>query len=214
MRALLTCWIESGRGIGRLREIPAGCFLVVDGIKAMIFSATPIPGAFLVEIEPHGDERGFFARTVCVEEFARHGLNGQFVQQSVSWNPLLGTLRGLHFQAAPWQEEKLVRVTRGAVFDVIVDLRRESPAYGQWFGAELSADNRRQLYIPKGVAHGFQTLVAETEVFYEMTVPYHAEAACGIRWDDAQLAVCWPNPASPLISPRDAALPLLVEASV
>lgn len=180
----------------------------------MNFSPTSIPGAFLIEIEPHGDERGFFARTVCVEEFARHGLNGHFVQQSVSWNPLLGTLRGLHYQAAPWQEEKLVRVTRGAIFDVIVDLRPDSVTYGEWFGTELTAENHRQLYLPKGMAHGFQTLADETEVFYEMTVPYHAEAARGIRWDDAQLAVRWPNPASPLISPRDAALPLLVEASV
>lgn len=180
----------------------------------MIFSPTPIPGAFLVEIEPHGDERGFFARTVCVEEFARHGLNGQFAQQSVSWNSRRGTLRGLHYQAAPWQEEKLVRVTRGAIFDVIVDLRPDSVVYGKWFGVELTAENHRQLYLPKGVAHGFQTLADETEVFYEMTIPYHADAARGIRWDDDQLAVCWPNPASPLISPRDAALPLLVEASV
>lgn len=172
----------------------------------MTFSPTPIPGAFLIEIEPHGDERGFFARTVCVEEFARHGLNGQFAQQSVSWNSRRGTLRGLHYQAAPWQEEKLVRVTRGAIFDVIVDLRPDSVAYGEWFGTELTAENHRQLYLPKGVAHGFQTLADETEVFYEMTIPYHAEAARGIRWDDAALGIAWPV-ANPILSDRDRAFP-------
>src|SRR5574340_579064 len=178
----------------------------------MIFSTTPIPGAFLIDIEPHGDERGFFARTVCVEDLARHGLNGCFVQQSVSWNPCRGTLRGLHYQNAPWEEEKLVRVTRGEIFDVIVDLRQKSSAFGQWFGVELTADNRRQLYIPKGVAHGFQTLVDDTEVFYEMTVAYHPESARGLRWDDPTVKAAWPDVCTPLLSPRDAQWPLLAEA--
>jgi dTDP-4-dehydrorhamnose 3,5-epimerase len=172
------------------------------------FTPTPLPGAFVIEIEPREDERGFFARTVCEEEFARHGLNGRFVQHSVSWNPRAGTLRGMHYQAAPHEEEKLVRVTRGAVFDVIVDLRRNSPAYGRWFGVELTATNHRQLTIPRGVAHGFQTLLPETEMFYAMTVPFHADAARGLRWDDPALAIVWPNCGNRLISDRDRALPL------
>src|ERR1039457_2589233 len=138
---------------------------------AVRFTETAVPGAYLIDIDAIADERGFFARTVCVEQFAQHGLNGRFVQQSVSYNRRAGTLRGLHFQSAPHEEEKLVRVTRGAVFDVIVDLRRDSPAFGRWFGAELAADNRRQFYIPRGVAHGFQTLLPDTEIFYEMATP-------------------------------------------
>lgn len=161
------------------------------------------------------DERGFFARTVCAEEFERHGLNGHFVQQSVSWNLRRGTLRGLHFQAPPWEEEKLVRVTRGGLFDVIVDLRPSSSSFGQWFGLELSADNRRQLFVPKGVAHGFQTLVDDTEVLYEMTIPFHPEAAQGVRWDDPELRISWPMAKAArglgLMSPRDMTLPSFAE---
>jgi dTDP-4-dehydrorhamnose 3,5-epimerase len=178
----------------------------------MRFSELPIPGAFLVEIEPREDERGFFARTVCTEEFSRHGLNAAFVQQSVSWNVRRGTLRGLHYQTAPWEEEKLVRVTQGAIFDVIVDLRPGSATFARWHGVELSAGNHAALYMPKGLAHGFQTLSDATEVFYEMTVPYHPEAVRGVRWDDPQLAIAWPDPAGALASPRDVSLPLLKEA--
>lgn len=178
----------------------------------MKFTPTPLPSAFLIDIEPREDERGFFARTVCREEFARHGLCAEFVQQSVSWNPRQGILRGLHYQAAPHEEEKLVRVTRGAIFDVIVDLRRDSPAYGSWFGVELSAANHRQLYIPKGVAHGFQTLSADTEVLYEMTVPFHPESPRGLRWDDPRLNIAWPTCSARLISDKDRELPLFEEA--
>jgi dTDP-4-dehydrorhamnose 3,5-epimerase len=160
----------------------------------VIFVETPLAGAYAIEIEPNADERGFFARTMCREEFARYGLNAAFVQQSVSWNPRAGTLRGLHYQAAPHQEDKLVRVTRGAIFDVIVDIRRESPTYGQWFGIALSAQNHRQLYIPKGFAHGFQTTAPETEALYQMTAPFHPRASRGIRWDDPMLAIGWPHP--------------------
>lgn len=181
----------------------------------MRFSPTPIPGAHVIEISPVTDERGFFARTVCAEEFERHGLNGHFVQQSVSWNLRRGTLRGLHFQAPPWEEEKLVRVTRGGLFDVIVDLRPSSSSFGQWFGLELSADNRRQLFVPKGVAHGFQTLVDDTEVLYEMTIPFHPEAAQGVRWDDPELRISWPMAKAArglgLMSPRDKTLPSFAE---
>jgi len=154
---------------------------------------TRLAGAYLVEIEPRADERGFFARTVCVDEFAAMGLNGQFVQQSVSWNPHRGTLRGLHFQQGPHAEEKLVRVTRGAIFDVIVDLRRSSPTYSRFVSVELSADRRNAIYIPKGFAHGFQTLEPDTEVLYEMTVPFAPDAARGLLWDDPSLAIQWPQ---------------------
>ena len=174
----------------------------------MKFTPTPLPGAFLIDIEAREDERGFFARTICAEEFARHGLNPHFVQHSVSWNPHAGTLRGMHYQAAPHEEEKLVRVTRGAVFDVIVDLRRDSPAFGRWFGVELSADNHRQLYIPRGVAHGFQTLQADSEVSYAMTVSFQPDAAHGLRWDDPSLKIEWPDCADRLISDKDRGLPL------
>lgn len=169
----------------------------------MIFKDTPLEGAVILEIEAKVDARGLFARTVCREELERHGINAAFVQQSTSWNPHLGTLRGLHFQAPPHEEEKLVRVTRGAVFDVLVDLRPGSASFGKWFSIELSADNRRQIYIPKGVAHGFQTLQPETEVLYEMTVPFHPDAPRGIRWDDPNLAIKWPDTPHRLISERD-----------
>jgi dTDP-4-dehydrorhamnose 3,5-epimerase len=174
----------------------------------MKFTPAPLPGAFVIDIERHEDERGFFARTVCAEEFIRHGLNPRFVQQSVSWNPRAGTLRGMHYQAAPHEEEKLVRATRGAVFDVIVDLRRDSPAFGRWFGIELSANNYRQLYIPRGVAHGFQTLCQDTELAYAMTVPFCPDAARGLRWDDPALAIAWPDCRGRMISDKDCALPL------
>jgi dTDP-4-dehydrorhamnose 3,5-epimerase len=173
----------------------------------MIFTQTPLAGAFVIEIEPSGDARGFFARTVDGEAFAAHGLSAGFVQQSVSWNPRPGTLRGLHYQAAPHAEDKLVRVTRGALFDVIVDLRAGSSTYGCWFGAELSADNHRQLYIPKGFAHGFQTLRPDTEISYQMTASFHAEAARGVRWDDPAIGIDWPDAAGALISDKDRALP-------
>lgn len=177
----------------------------------MRFTPTPLPGAFLIDIEPIEDERGFFARTLCEEEFSRNGLNPRFIQQSVSWNPHPGTLRGLHYQAVPHEEEKLVRATRGAVFDVIVDLRQDSPTFRRWFGTELSADNRRQIYIPCGMAHGFQTLVPDTEMSYAMTAPFHRDAARGLRWDDPSLGVQWPHCGNRLISDKDRALPLLQE---
>lgn len=158
----------------------------------MKFTETSLAGAWVLEIEPHADERGFFARTACSMTFAEHGLNGEFVQQSVSFNAHRGTLRGLHFQAAPHEEDKLVRVTQGAIFDVIVDIRQGSASFGQWFGVELSAQNHKQLYIPKGFAHGFQTLEDNCEVLYAMTVPFQPGAGCGIRWDDPALNIAWP----------------------
>lgn len=179
----------------------------------MKFSQTRLAGAYLIDMEPHADERGFFARTVCADDFAEHGLNGQFVQQSVSFNAQKGTVRGLHFQAAPHEEDKLVRVTQGAIFDVIVDLRQGSSSYSQWFGAELSATNHRQLYIPKGFAHGFQTLEDSSELLYAMTVPYAPGFGRGVRWDDPAIGVDWPLAPS-LIGARDIDLPLLAECKL
>lgn len=176
----------------------------------MRFTETPIPGAWLLDIEPQQDARGFFARTACREEFARHALNGEIVQQSISWNALKGTLRGMHYQAAPHGEEKLVRVTQGAVFDVIVDIRPDSPSRRHWFGVELSARNHRQIYIPRGVVHGFQTLEDGTEVLYEMTAAFHPDAAHGLRWNDPALGIRWPLPVA-VLSEKDASWPLLTD---
>lgn len=173
----------------------------------MIFHPTALEGSYIIDIEAHSDERGLFARTVCQDEFSRHGLAAHFVQQSVSWNPRQGTLRGLHFQLPPYQEVKLVRVTRGAIFDVIVDLRPHSATFGQTCSVELSAQNRRQLYIPEGMAHGFQSLLPETEILYQMNRPFHLASARGLRWDDPRLAIAWPNCATRLVSRQDNALP-------
>jgi dTDP-4-dehydrorhamnose 3,5-epimerase len=173
----------------------------------MRFTPTTIPGAYLVEIAPHADARGFFARTVCEEEFASHGLNARFVQQSVSHSLGRGILRGMHFQAAPHEEEKLVRVTSGAIWDVILDLRPASPSYRRWFGIELSAQNHTALYIPKGVAHGLQTLTDSAEVMYQMTAPYVPNAERGVLWSDSAFGIAWPV-ADPIVSARDQSHPL------
>lgn len=175
----------------------------------MKLSPTPLAGAHVVDIDPIADARGFFARTVCTQAFAAQGINGAFIQQSVSWNRKRGILRGLHYQIAPHAEDKLVRVTRGAIFDVIVDLRAGSPTLYQWFGVELSADNHRALYIPQGFAHGFQTLEDDTEILYQMTVAFHPEAARGLRWNDPAFTIAWPDPGNAILSDKDAALPLL-----
>lgn len=179
----------------------------------MRFVETALPGAWLVEIDSMPDERGFFARTFCRTEYARHGLPDQIVQQSVSWNEHAGTVRGLHFQRHPDDEDKLVRVTAGAIHDVIVDLRPGSATQGRWLGVELSARNRRQLLVPKGFAHGFQVLEPATEVLYQMSVEYVPGASAGILWNDPDLAITWPIAIDPadtrLLSAKDAALPRL-----
>jgi dTDP-4-dehydrorhamnose 3,5-epimerase len=174
----------------------------------MVFKELPLRGAFVIEIEPREDERGFFARTFCSQEFAAHGLETRISQCSISSNARRGTLRGMHWQADPNGEEKLVRCTRGALYDVIVDLRRDSPARGRWAALELSQDNHRMLYIPKGFAHGFQTLEDNTEVFYQISVAYQPDAARGIRWDDPTIAIDWPDVSERIISERDRNLPL------
>ncbi len=173
----------------------------------MKLTQTPLAGAWLVDIEPVVDARGLFARTVCRRQFMEHGLCADFIQQSVSWNKSRGIIRGLHYQEAPYQEDKLVRVTAGRIFDVIVDLRRTSTTFAQWFGVELSAENRRALYIPKGFAHGFQVLQDGTELLYEMTTEYVADASAGIRWNDHRLGIQWPEPDLALLSDKDLALP-------
>lgn len=175
----------------------------------MIFTPTRIAGAWLVDPEPLPDARGFFARTVCVAAFAEHGLDAHFVQQSVSRNTRAGILRGMHFQTGAHAEDKLVRVTTGAVYDVILDLRRASTTYLQWQAVELSADNQRAIYIPKGVAHGFQTRTALSEVFYQMTVPFAPGSNAGVRWDDPAIGIDWPDCADRMVSAKDLALPLL-----
>lgn len=169
----------------------------------MIFHETPIPGAWRVEPERIEDERGFFARVFDEDEFARRGMRTAFPQCSVSFNARAGTLRGLHYQAAPHAEAKLVRCTAGAVWDVLVDLRPESPAFRRWYAAELSAGNRRLLYVPEGVAHGFQTLVDGSEVFYQISETYHPALARGHRWDDPAFGIEWPAASVRTISERD-----------
>ena len=173
----------------------------------MRIESTPIVGVHVVEVDLVEDVRGAFARTFCREEFERHGLDPCVAQCSVSWNRLAGTLRGMHYQAPPHAECKLVRATRGAIFDVALDLRPESPTWLRWFGVELSHANRRALYIPEGCAHGFQTLVDDSEVFYQISVPYVAESGRGVRWDDPAFAIAWPTAASRVIAERDRAYP-------
>lgn len=173
----------------------------------MIFRETKIKGVFLIEIEPLSDERGFFARSWCREEFKSRGLNSGLVQCNISFNHKKGTLRGMHYQAAPWEEVKLVRCTRGAMFDVIIDLRPQSSTYGQWLAVELSGDNRKMLYIPEGFAHGFQTQADNTEVFYQMSEFYHPECAKGIRWNDPAFGIRWPEAPERIISAQDQGYP-------
>lgn len=176
----------------------------------MIFSKLPLAGALLIEPERREDERGFFARTFCAEEFAARGLVPAVAQCNISFNRRQGTLRGLHYQRAPHAEVKLVRCTRGALHDVIVDIRPGSPTFARWFAVELSAENRTMLYIPEGFAHGFQTLAEDTELFYQMSTAYVPQAAAGIRWDDPEVAIEWPV-AARMISASDQALPTLAQ---
>jgi dTDP-4-dehydrorhamnose 3,5-epimerase len=172
----------------------------------MIFKETELAGAFVVELDKHADERGFFARTWCAREFAEHGLAPELAQANVSYNRLAGTLRGLHWQAAPHAEDKLVRVTAGAIWDVAVDLRPGSPTYTRHVGVRLDADNRAALWVPKGFAHGFLTLADGSEVVYQMSAFYEPAAARGARWDDPAFAIDWPAEVR-VISERDATYP-------
>jgi dTDP-4-dehydrorhamnose 3,5-epimerase len=172
----------------------------------MIFTETPLPDAFVIDPERYEDERGFFARTWCQREFAEHGLNPRLVQCSVSFNAHSGTLRGLHYQAAPRAEAKLVRCTSGAIFDVIVDLRPSSRTYLGWTAAELTAENRTALYVPEGFAHGFLTLADGSEVFYQMSEFFSRDLARGVRYDDPAFGIDWPSKVL-VIADRDRSYP-------
>lgn len=176
----------------------------------MKFHSTPLAGAFVVEMESVADQRGYFARSFCAEEFANQGLETQFVQANVSFNRESGTLRGMHYQIDPHAESKLVRCSRGAIFDVIVDMRASSPTLGRWFSMELSHENLKMMYVPKGFAHGFQSLRPDTEVSYQMSDAYEASAGRGFRFDDADIGISWPMPVTQ-ISDRDRQLPLWSE---
>lgn len=176
----------------------------------MRFAATKLAGAFVIDLERHEDDRGFFARAWCQREFGARGLNPRLVQCNISYNTKKGTLRGMHFQAPPHEEAKLVRCTRGAIHDVILDLRPHSPTFKEHVAVVLSAENRTMIYVPEGVAHGFQTLDDHTEVFYQMSEFYVPGAERGVRWDDPAFSIAWP-PADRLMSERDRGYPDFVD---
>jgi dTDP-4-dehydrorhamnose 3,5-epimerase len=170
----------------------------------MIFTQTELPGAYILDLEKRGDARGFFARTWCQNELSAHGLNVNVVQANMSFSKTKGTLRGMHFQRAPHAETKLVRCTMGAIYDVIVDLRPDSPTFKHWIGVELSAQNHRMLYIPEGFGHGFQTLTDDVEVTYQVTAFYTPGAEGGVRYNDPAFGIEWPLAVSE-ISDKDRA---------
>jgi len=158
----------------------------------MIFKETKLKGAIIIEIDRAEDERGFFARSFCSKEFEERGLNSRISQCNISYNEKKGTLRGMHYQVPPYEEAKLVRCTRGAIYDVIIDLRPDSLTFKKWIAVELTEENRRLLYVPEGFAHGFQTLKDHTEVYYQMSESYHPECARGVRWNDLAFGIIWP----------------------
>jgi dTDP-4-dehydrorhamnose 3,5-epimerase len=174
------------------------------------FSKTRLPGLWVIDLELREDERGFLARTYCEGEFAAHGLNTRWPQCNLTLTKQRGTIRGMHFQAEPKPEIKLIRCSAGAIYDVLVDVRRESPSFGKWEAFELSGENRRMLYVPGGFAHGFQCLTDNCEVFYQMSEFYFPELARGVRWNDPQIGIRWAI-ADATLSTRDGALPLLAE---
>jgi dTDP-4-dehydrorhamnose 3,5-epimerase len=169
----------------------------------MFFQKTKFDGVYIIEPEKRNDGRGFFARTWCQEELNEHKLNSNLAQCSISFNVKKGTLRGMHYQADPFPETKIVRCTIGAIYDVVIDLRIDSPTYCQWLSVELNAENRLALYIPEGFAHGFQTLTDDTEVFYMISEFYHPECARGVRWNDPAFGISWPLEGEMVISNRD-----------
>lgn len=172
----------------------------------MKFTAAPLAGAYLIEIEPASDDRGFFARTWCTREFTALELEAQWVQCSISFNRKQGTLRGMHYQCSPAAEAKLVRCTQGAVYDVLADIRPESPTYRHWVAYELSAGDRRSVYIPPGFAHGFLTLTDDVELHYSISEFYRPEMASGFRWNDSSFGIQWPDRPT-VISQRDESYP-------
>jgi dTDP-4-dehydrorhamnose 3,5-epimerase len=179
----------------------------------MIFNETKLHGAYVVELTPFKDDRGEFARGFCVEEFRKAGLISDFVQSNISTNPTKGTLRGMHFQTGKFAEVKLVRCTRGAIYDVIIDLRPHSETYREWIGIELTPESRRMLYVPVDFAHGFQTLSDDVEVTYMVSAPYEAKAASGVRYDDPAFGIRWPT-AITKVSQADSAWPSVAPANM
>lgn len=172
----------------------------------MTFQETKLPGVFEIRIEREMDERGFFARSWCQKESESHGLNPKIVQCSVSFNARKGTLRGIHYQTPPFAEAKLVRCTSGAIYDVVLDLRRHSPAFKDWIGLVLRAEDRNMVYVPEGCGHGFLTLEEDTEVFYQMSEFHNPECSRGVRWDDPAFRITWPGNVA-VISERDRRFP-------
>ncbi len=172
----------------------------------MKFQETKLAGAYIVNLNLLQDDRGFFSRMFCREEFQQHGLVPDVMQGNMSWNKTRGTLRGMHYQHDPYQETKFIRCTRGAIYDVIIDLRKDSTTYQEWIGVELTADNRTALFVPKDFAHGFITLEDNTEVFYLVSQSYQPGSEGGIRWDDPRFNIEWPLKPT-CISPKDAAWP-------
>ena len=172
----------------------------------MLFTEAKLKGVFIVDVEFREDERGFFARSWCEDEFKQHGLNSHLAQCNISFNKKRGTLRGMHYQISPFVEEKLVRCTKGAICDVIIDLRPESPTFKQWLSVELTEENYRSIFIPAGFAHGFQTLQDKSEVFYQMSEFYRPEYARGVRWNDPTFGIVWPIDRQ-IISRRDQEYP-------
>jgi dTDP-4-dehydrorhamnose 3,5-epimerase len=159
----------------------------------MIFNKTPLPGVYTIDLEKKGDERGFFARFFCINEFEKMGLDKNFVQVNNSLSAQKGTLRGMHYQLSPKSETKLVRCIKGSLYDIVLDLREDSPTFGQHFGAELTAENRRMMYVPKGCAHGFITLKDDTEALYLVSDFYAPEQERGVRWNDPKFNIEWPE---------------------
>lgn len=172
----------------------------------MIFHETKLKGAYIIELEKMEDERGFFARSYCRKEFEAHGINFKIVQCNISFNEKKGTLRGMHYQKPPYCEEKLVCCVSGAIYDVIIDLRSSSASFGKWFSAKLTQANNKMVYIPKGFAHGFQTLENKTTVSYQMSEFYHPECAQGLRYNDPKLKIPWPY-SKGILSPKDKSYP-------
>ena len=177
----------------------------------MLFIETKLKGAFVIELEKYSDDRGFFSRAWCQKEFKEQGINSQFVQANIGFSKNSGTIRGIHYQIAPFEEAKLVRCIRGAIFDVVLDLRPELPSFKQWFGVELSDENRKMLYVPEGCAHGYQTLVDNTEVFYQVSQVYSPESERGILWNDPEFDIEWPTDKDLVISEKDQNWPDFME---
>jgi dTDP-4-dehydrorhamnose 3,5-epimerase len=169
----------------------------------MLFTETELKGAWVIDLERRDDERGFFARAWCQEEFAARGLSPHLVQANIAFSKRAGTLRGLHYQVKPHAEVKLIRCTRGAVYDVIVDLRPESSTYLHWVNVELTADNRTMLYVPESFLHGYQTLTDSAEVLYQVSHMYSPESERGVRWDDPAIGIEWPKIGTRIISEKD-----------